>query len=114
MASQGFIQPIAQDRQATIPNNGNPNTVYNRAATAAPVQGWAANPITPAANFNGTDAGATIAASNQNIATNGWVAPAASTVAQGQGVLQLPAGWAEQLAKTPTVATPAPTTPAPV
>lgn len=116
MASQGFIQPIAQDRQATIPNNGNPNTVYNRAATAAPVQGWAANPITPAANFNGVDANATIANSNQNIATNGWVAPAATTVPQGQGVLQLPAGWADQM-KAPVVAptpvpTPEPTKPA--
>lgn len=117
--AQGFIQPIAQSTQAVSPNNGNPNTVYNRAAPAAPVQGWASNPITPAANYQGIDVNNVMAQSNAAIAQNGWAAPAPSSTTQGQGVMQLPTGWAEAIygfvpkAETPTPTTPTPTTPTP-
>lgn len=110
--SQGFIQPIAQDAQRTIPNNGNPNTVYNRAPTGAPVTGWAANPITPAANYNGTNAAQAITDGEAAIANGGWVAPVADpNVKQGQGILQLPAGWADKIQNF-TPSAPAPTAPA--
>lgn len=97
MAAQGFIQPMAQGAQQTIPNNGNPNTVYNMAPSGAAVNGWASNPITPAANAQPTNIQPTIDQSNQQIAQSGWAAPAASAAPQQQGVLQLPEGWADQL-----------------
>ncbi|WQZ00967.1 hypothetical protein [Stenotrophomonas phage StenR_269] len=110
--SQGFIQPIAQDAQRTIPNNGNPNTVYNTAPTGAAVTGWAANPITPAANYNGTNAAQAITDGEAAIANGGWVAPVADpNVKQGQGVLQLPAGWADKIQNF-TPSAPAPAAPA--
>lgn len=111
--SQGFIQPIAQDAQRTIPNNGNPNTVYNRAPTEAPVTGWAANPISPAANYNGTDAAQTISDGEAAIAKNGWTAPAPDpNVKQGQGMLQLPEGWADKIQNFTPSAPVAPAAPA--
>lgn len=115
MAAQGFIQPLAQGNQMLSPNNGNPNTVYNRAAPAAPVQGWAANPITPAANYKGTDVQATIAAGNAATTQNGWTAPAPDPNAPvRQPILQLPEGWAEKIENFDPNKNPvAPTTPAP-
>jgi len=113
--AQGFIQPIAQGNQPLSPNNGNPNTVYNRAAPAAPVSGWASNPITPAANYTGVNPSDVMAQSNAAIAQNGWAAPAAPTSPAPQGIMKLPDGWAESLKnftpKETTPTTPTPTTP---
>lgn len=51
---QSFIQPMAQAASPFVPNNGNPNTVYNTAATPFGGQpaGW--NTISP---FGGTNIG---------------------------------------------------------
>lgn len=51
---QSFIQPVAQSATPFVPNNGNPNTVYNTAATpfGGQAAGW--QNITP---FGGTNIG---------------------------------------------------------
>lgn len=99
--AQGFIQPIAQAAQTTIPNNGNPNTVYNVAPTGAAAgnTGWVQAPVTPAANYSGVNVGDAIAQSNEQLKTQGWVAPAADPNATpaGQGLITLPQGWAEEI-----------------
>lgn len=49
---QSFIQPMAQEASPFVPNNGNPNTVYNTSATpfGGQAAGW--NTISP---FGGTN-----------------------------------------------------------
>lgn len=98
--AQGYIQPMAQDAQSTIPNNGNPNTVYNVAPTgAAPTTGWVQAPITPAANYSGINVGDAINNSNEQIKNTGWAPPAPDPNATpaGQGLMTLPTGWAESI-----------------
>lgn len=98
--SQGYIQSIAQDAQQTIPNNGNPNTVYNVAPPGAAATGWAGPQVMPAANYSGgVNVGQVIQAGNENVKNNGWVAPAPDPNAPpvGQGILTLPQGWAEEI-----------------
>lgn len=95
MAVQGFIQQQAQDAQQVSPNNGNPNTVYNTAANGTVVNGgWAARPITPAANITQTQM------KQEDFSTSGgWVAPA-QTEQQTKltsPVMQLPDGWKEAI-----------------
>lgn len=95
MAVQGFIQQQAQDAQQISPNNGNPNTVYNTAANGTVVNGgWAARPITPAANITPTEM------KREDFSTDGgWVAPA-QTEQQTKlttPVMQLPDGWKEAI-----------------
>lgn len=100
--AQGYVQPIAQDAQQTIPNNGNPNTVYNVAppGAAPPQGGWASAGVNPAANFSGgVNVGDAIAAGNEQVKTQGWAppAPAADAPKPGQGMMTLPQGWAEEI-----------------
>lgn len=98
--SQGYIQSIAQDAQQTIPNNGNPNTVYNVAPQGAATTGWAGPQVMPAANYSGgVNVGQVIQAGNENVKNNGWVAPAPAPNAPpvGQGIITLPSGWAEEI-----------------
>ncbi|MEG3035915.1 MAG: hypothetical protein RR877_10590, partial [Aurantimicrobium sp.] len=89
--SQGYIQSIAQDAQQTIPNNGNPNTVYNVAPPgAAPTTGWAGPQVMPAANYSGgVNVGQVIQSGNEQVKNNGWVAPTPDPNAPpaGQGII---------------------------
>ena len=45
------VQEMAQATQAVIPNNGNPNTVYNNVGYQIPQSPWTTNTISPAANY---------------------------------------------------------------
>lgn len=81
------IQEMAQATQAVIPNNGNPNTVYNNAGFPIPQSGWTTNTVSPAANYTPGASGPLPALPTQRAdytqGGGGWTAPANSPTLEG-------------------------------
>ena len=104
------VQEMAQATQAVIPNNGNPNTVYNNAGYQIPQSPWTTNTIRPAANYTPNAGGPLPTLSNQRVdytqGGGGWTAPANSPTVDGTINQYLnptvPTGWGGGATTNPT------------